>query len=307
MEPKTEVREQVKNVESENNRPLVVVASSTFYKNWYPGELKSLTDTDKLRGDLAMEALGKTAANGYRVIDVDGGSSQDFIKELSLTGVRIANQEEPGYSASRRQGNILAAEQNPKAIFSVEPEKPSLMDYISDLAQPILDGKADIVFACRDEKAFSTYPPVQSEFEQKSNKLVNEILRKHGLLSESTPDLDWWMGARMFKNDPEVLDLFQKKYDFRKFNSAIDSTINLELWPNSLYLPVIAALAKGLRVVSVPVNYVHPLIQTESELGVKTFDRKREIQFKGIIIAMIEAVRKIELESGKSQKPTRLV
>nr|MBI5455633.1 glycosyltransferase [Candidatus Levybacteria bacterium] len=302
-----ETPELVQNPELEAVKSSVVVASSTFYKNWYPGELKSLTDIDKLRGDLAIEALGKTATNGYRVIDVDGGSSPDFLQALNSTGAEVINQQEPGYSASRRQGNALAAEKNPKAIFSVEPEKPSLMDSIPALAEPILEGNADIVFASRNQAAFDTYPPVQAEFEQKSNKLANDILREHGLLPQDSPDLDWWMGARMIRNDPEVLGLFQEKYDFRKFNSAIDNTINLELWPNSLYIPVIAALAKGLKVVSVPVNYVHPEIQTKSETGVQAFGRKREIQFKGIIIAMIEEVRRIELESGKSSKPSRLV
>lgn len=298
--------ELTKPLEAESDRPSVVVGSSTFYKNWYPGDIITEADTDKIRGDLAIESLGKAVSNGYRVIDIDGGSSEDFKIALSEKGVQVVDQKEAGYSASRRQGNALALEYNPKAVFSVEPEKPSLMDSIDLLAQPILDGKADIVFAKRDQAAFDTYPPVQSGFEQEANKLANDILRKHRLLPEDSPDLDWWMGSRMIKNDPEVLDLFEKKYDFRKFDGLIDKTINLELWPNSLYLPVVAALAKGLRVVSVPVHYVHPLFMKESETGVKEFDRKREVQFKGIIIAMIEAVRKIEFESGKSTKPTRL-
>lgn len=307
MEFKAEVNEQVKSSESDVNCPPVIVVGSTFYKNWYPGSIISEKDTDKLRGDLAIEALGKFVVNGYRVINVDGGSPIEFTNTLNLAGVQVVGQNEHGYSASKRQGSLLASLENPKAIFITDAEKVSLVDSIQSLVEPILAGRADIVFASRDQAAFNTYPPVQVKFEQRANKLANDILRKHGLLPHDSPDLDWWMGPRMFRNDPEVLDLFQKKYDFRKFRSKISNIVNLEVWPNSLYIPVIAALAKGLRVVSVPVKYSHPEIQTRSEAGVRDFDRKREIQFKGIIIAIIEAVRKIELESGRSQKPTRLI
>lgn len=294
-------------LEAEQRRPNLVVATSTFYKTWYPGDLISPRDSDKIRGDVALESLGKAVGQGYQVIDIDGGSSPEFQAELASRGVQVSPQLERGLSASRREGNTLAANLNPRAIFTTEPEKPVLMDSISLLLQPILDGSADIVFAQRDPKSFDTYPPVQARFEQRSNKVANDLLRKHGLLKEGDPNLDWWMGARMFKNSPEVLKLFQTKYDLRPFGSSIDGVINLDTWPNALYLPVVSALAQGMRVVGVPVHYEHSKQMTESEIGNPEFDRKREVQFKGIIIAMMEMVRKLELESGKSTKPTRII
>lgn len=33
------------------------LATALMYKNWYPGEIRDIKDTDKLRGDLALQTL----------------------------------------------------------------------------------------------------------------------------------------------------------------------------------------------------------------------------------------------------------
>ena len=302
-----EQRELPTGLETNPQRPNVVVATATLYKNWYLGQVNSIRDTDKVRGDVAIDSLGRTIRNGFSVVDIDGGSSPAFLEALNDVGVEVTTQKERGYSEGRREGMTLAQEDSPKAIFTVEPEKPSLMDSIDKLTKPIVEGDADIVFPARDRSAFDTYPKAQADFEQRANKIANKILREREILKDDTPDLDWWMGARMIRNDPEVLALFQEKYDFREFGNKLDETINLEAWPNTLYLPVIFALARGMKVASVPIDYVHPESLTLNETGDPAFDRKRETQYKGIIVAMIEGVRRVEQDNGVGKKQTRLI
>lgn len=287
--------------------PQLVIASSTLYKDWYPGEKISLKDVDKLRGDTAIDSFRRAVDKGFKVIDIDAGSNPSFVDTLSAAGVKVVEQPRVGLSESRRQGIILASALNPAAILTTEPEKPSLIDSVDELLKPIIEGRADIVIAQRNQMAFDSYPPTQAGIEKKANKLANNILKKHGLLSEDALDLDLWMGPRMLRNDPKIIDLFLRRYDFKKLGSSLDSVIDLERWSNALFLPVVEALSQGFRVVGLPISYKHPEIMTESETGLREFDRKREIQFKGIIISIIEMVKKIEQEKGISQKPTRLV
>ncbi len=295
-----------KSLDIEHKGPDLVVTSSTFYRDWYPGDLLSSKDADKVRGDLTLSTLDRVIQRGFKVIDIDGGSTQDFLTALQTIGATVVPQKESGISAGKREAIIEAMRFDPKAIFLSEPEKPSIMAATESLLRPIAEEGADIVFAKRDKSSFDSYPPVQAHFEQRSNDVANALLKSRGLLP-NTPDadLDWWMGMRMIKNSPEVTELFLTKYDINPFGTGLDNVINLEAWSNALYLPVVRALSQGLQVVSVPVHYEHPEVMTQSEVGSTQFDRKRELQFRGIITAMIEMVRKIEEEKGSS-KASRL-
>lgn len=279
-------------------RASLSIATSTFYRKWYPGDLRSPKDVDKIRGDLAIESTRISKQQGYRVIVVDGGSSHDFVQKLSEQGASVYPQTEPNLSGSRRQAISLAAQEaGTEIICTTEPEKVSVVENMSRLVAPLLRKEADITIPARDDVAFSTYPPLQAAFEQKSNRLANAIATKH--IPGHSDVLDYWIGVRAFHNTPDMVSLFQRKYSLVPTGAAIDQIANPDIWANALYLPVFNALASQLRVMSVDIDYVHPTAQTQSEIGDPTFDRKRDIQHKNIILNLMAMVRLLQSKKSK--------
>lgn len=279
------------------------VATATFYPTWEKiSNVSSDASVDQVRGDLALETIHAAIENGYQLAVVDGGSSPDFIEMLGLMGVTVEAERERGMSASRRQAfEIVQGMDGVEVICWTEPEKLAIArDCIDEAAKPILDGVADIVVPKRGAEAFATYPDYQVEFEMTSNHLWNDILKRHHLLLEDAEELDAWIGPRLFKNDPEVVDLFMGKYEYV---SDIQSGLKKdapELWPNAIFLPLVAALHKGYRVMSVDVPYRHPASQTANEQDSKTFRAKRAIQQENILKTTIHFIRHLE-DSSRSR------
>jgi hypothetical protein len=272
------------------------IATTTFYPKWFPGEAGDNPISDKVRGDLALQTIHQAASQGFQVEVVDGGSSSVFLESIAAPGVIIEVEQEKGMSASRRQSfEAISAREGVAIICWTEPEKVSIVRDCVDLAvQPIIDGKADIVVPTRDKKAFSTYPEYQVEFETTSNKIWNNILRRHNLLAPGAEDLDAWIGPRLFKNDPAIVRLFTDKYRFiTEKQSGIEKEAP-ELWPNAIFLPIIAALKQGYRVQGVPVSYVHPSEQTNNERDSEEFREKRRRQQEVILKSTVHFVRHLE-------------
>lgn len=282
--------------EFEPNPHSIGIATTTFYKNWYPGDVQEQNKVDKIRGNLAIQMLREATAKGFQIAVVDGGSSDAFRETLEEMGIITHAEQEKGMSGSRRQAfNEISRLEGVKVIVWAEPEKVSIArDCLPEAAMPILQGLADIVIPKRDTNAFATYPDYQKSYELRANHLYNEILRKHNLLPPDADDLDVWFGPRLLKNDPEILKLFLDKYEFDKRNLKLDEIVDPELWPNAIFLPVVAALKRGFRVKSVPVQYTHPSEQTEIETDSEAFRRKRDIQYKNNIVSTMHLVRLIE-------------
>jgi len=274
----------------------VTVVTTTFYHKYGDKSEGTRGKVDTLRGDLALAMLQEAIDNNCQALVVDGGSPDLFIDKLKESGVITEIETEHGMSGSRRQamrrGNKL---ERTKVIAWVEPEKVSFAkDCLTTAADPILDGRADIVIPKRDEEAWATYPPYQVDFEKRANKLWNQILREQGILPEEAEDLDVWFGPRLFKNDKRILELFTAKYEFIKRNIKLDKIVDPELWPNATFLPIIAAIIKGYRVVSVEVPYRHPTEQTAIEKDSQEFRRKRDVQLKNIITSTIHYIRLLQ-------------
>lgn len=280
----------------EVNARSIGIATTTFYRNWYPGEVREEHNIDKIRGDLAIQMLREATQKGFQVAVVDGGSSDAFKGALEAMNITPHPERERGMSGSRRQAfKEVSSLDGVKVIAWAEPEKVSIVrDCLPGAVKPILEGEADIVIPKRDAAAFATYPDYQVTYEQRANGLWNSILRKHGFLAQGEEDLDVWFGPRFFKNDPAVLEIFLDKYQFEKRDNKLDIVANPELWPNALFLPVVTALHNGLRVVSVPVHYQHPPEQTAIEVDNDTFRRKRDVQYKNIIVTTMHLIRALE-------------
>lgn len=280
----------------------IVLATTTFYPQWYPGiRISDDNGVDKVRGDLALKMIKEAEFKGFQVVVVDGANNQEFKNELSALGVVPLSELERGMSASRRQAFKEASQRDgAKVICWAEPEKVSVArDCLPEAILPILKGEADIVVPKRDETLFKEYyPDYQVEYERKSNKLANSLLRSNGLLAATSEDLDLWFGPKFFRNDPEILELFLQRYEMPKRpGMKLDQITDPSLWPNAVFFPIIAALHKKLKVVSVDVLYVHPSEQTQIEADSDEFRRKRDIQYKNIITSAIHFVRMLKGDS----------
>ncbi|OGK57812.1 hypothetical protein A3I50_04165 [Candidatus Roizmanbacteria bacterium RIFCSPLOWO2_02_FULL_37_9] len=262
----------------------VAIAVITYYPKWYQGKLRNIKDTDKVRGDLAIEFFSKATNLGYKVVVADGKSPKTFRKVLSkIRGLITIKRRSLKRSVARRQVIKRASQiPNVKVIISTEAEKTSLLDHIEKICRPILEKKADIVVPKRNMALFQkTYPLYMYESEIEGNKLYNKILRTNGIL-KAGEDFDLFFGPRVFANDLKVLRLFSKKYQLRfsKTTYLLNSHFDYEDYSTTQYFPLITALKKGFRVKSVDINFSYPEVQKENEeRGERAlFEEKRKYQ-----------------------------
>lgn len=285
---------------------IVAIATTTMYPKWYVGELRpGVDEVDKIRGDLAIETVTVATQFGYQVVVVDGGSSPDFNEQVETLGIKVLGQSRLGMSAGRQEA-FEEASQLPgvEIICWTEPEKFSFVkDGVAEAVGPILNKEADVVIPKRDEAAFKTYPAYQAEYEQRANRVWNNVLRSSGYLTERE-NFDVWFGPRVFRNDPELLKLFLRNYSFKERGLKIDEVVKPDLWPNATFIPVVAALAEGYKVKSVGVTYEHPQAQTVIEQDSAVFRQKRDRQYKGIVLATIHYIRM--LAGGKKSSLKRV-
>lgn len=278
----------------------VIIVSITYFPKWYKGKVKSIKHTDKIRGDLALEAIKKAVEMGYQYIVVDGKSSPSFRKELKgIKNIYIVNRRSNQRSSARRLGFKKAAKlESVKAVVITEAEK---VDFITECLQkvvkPILEDKADIVVPKRNGDFFKkTYPEYQYESETEGNRLYNTYLQVHGLLPSHLKDLDIFFGPRAYLNTVKVRSLFMKRFKIH-FRNWIESKIyDPEEYANAQFFPIISAINKGLRVQSVEVPFKYPLMQKENEeIGLReVFIEKRKMQRLSVLVDLMHFLNYLE-------------
>lgn len=272
----------------------IALIGIVYLPKWYSGPLKSIKHTDKIRGDLILYSVKFAAGVGYKVVLVDGGSSKTLYAELKrIPGVKLFKAKIPKRSPNRRKA-IFEASKIPgvKAIVMTEIEKVSLVtDCMREIVAPVLNDQADLVIPRREVTLFKkTYPSYMFESEVEANLLYSEALRANGLLSPHAEDLDVFFGARVFKNDPKMLKYLFSHYDANPFDTLLEHKLfNLEEYSNAQFFPVVKALFKGLRVVSVTVPFKYPEKQKENEeVGDREhFMLKRRYQRLTIIVELM--------------------
>lgn len=287
-----------------NNNSRFAVVTSTFYREWTVSQSGNPVSADQIRGDLAIETLRLAKDKGYQLVVVDGGSSREFVASLEKLGITVSKEKERGMSPSRQQGfkeaTVLSGVDT---ICWTEPEKISMVENLQEAARPILENQADIVVPARTTQSLESYPDQQAVSEQRLNYYFNKVLRLTGLLSKESPDFDVAFGPRIFKNEPTIVELFTRQYRLRE-NSQLSERVKPNNYSNATFFPLILALERKLRVVSVPVPYVHPKVQTEFEKGSKEFERKRISQKQDIVRGAIELARYL---IDNPQKPSELL
>src|SRR3989344_1419866 len=157
-----------------------ILATTTLYKDWYPGKLKNIADTDKVRGDQALETIKTAVDLGYIVIVADRLSPQEFVEELSSTGAVIEIESESKRSPGRRRVFTRASTiPGTRAIIWTEAEKTDLIKHLPALCLPVIENEADLVIPKREEALFkASYPRYMYESEIVANRLTNKFFRK---------------------------------------------------------------------------------------------------------------------------------
>ena len=275
----------------------VAISTITYFPKWYKGTLKSIKHTDKIRGDLALESCKSAAKLDYQMIVVNGGSSKTFSKELSdIKGIIVVKRRGKKRSPGKRIGIKIASKlPGIKVIVISEAEKVSIIaDCIPQIAEPIINGSADVVVPKREQNLFkSTYPEYMLESEIEGNKIYNEILASNNLLKPNLENLDMFFGPRAFRNDRKIIAVFMKRYHI--FSSEY---FDSEEWSNTLYFPIVLALIKGLRVKSVTVPFSYPVMQKRNEeaSAEDVFIEKRRAQRMGLLIELLHFMNYIKKE-----------
>lgn len=268
----------------------IAIVLITYYPKWYKGVLRSIKHTDKVRGDLALEFLKKATKDGYQIVLVDGKSSKTFRQELTnFESIKLLRRRSKKRSPNKRMAIKLATKlENVKVIILSEPEKTSLLDFIPEITKPILEGNADIVCPKREQKHFkSSYPDYMYEFETEGIKIYNEALFAHGLLTSETADMDNFFGPRIFRNEKQIVNLFLSRYIFRTSKYVLDSKLmGPDEHSNVQAFPIIQALKKHMKVVSVEIPFVYPRLQKENEEAAAqdTFVEKRKLQRLSLLV-----------------------
>lgn len=276
-----------------NIRNHISLATATYYPFW------PIKTSDKVRGDLALESFGEIKKKNLPLFISDGGSSKSFLQEVSNLGYTIYKQKDPGLSAGRRQALTKASlRKDSIAICLFEPEKVSFIkNCLIRSVQPILKDQTEIVIPKRNEKSFSSYPDNQAISEKTLNSLMASIitdsLKKKGkLVPPKINEIDFAFGPKVLLNKPQILDLFMDKYASKKVFE--ERKFQCETWANALFFPIFVALLKGLKVISVPVSYTHPITQKNMESNNPLFIVKREEQFNTLLSAAQELILLLE-------------
>lgn len=269
----------------------IAFAIITYYPKWYNGKLRSLSQTDKIRGDLALKFIQKAISMGFRVVVADGKSSKSFQKQLkSIPSIKLIKKLSPKRSPAKRQAFKAASMmEGVKLIVTCEPEKISVLDSVALFVNPILENTADIVVLKREENLFKeTYPDYMYQSETEGNKLYNDQLITHHLLNKGD-ELDMFFGPRTFINHPKILSLFFKKFHFQRNLKFLEEYFDPEEYANALYFPIIIALQKKLRVKSVEIPFSYPKLQKLNEcVGAKEFFvEKRKSQHIGTLLDLM--------------------
>ena len=274
------------------NKSNIAIALTCFYPNWYRGKLRSIKHTDKVRGDLALEFIKNALSLGCNVVVVDGKSAKNFRKTLLQTlNVNVILRRSIKRSPAKRQAFKKASQiEGVKIIIATEPEKVSLLKSLDKITKPILKDNTDIVIPKRNNELFAqTYPKYMYESETEGNQLYNEQLKANNLLKNDDA-FDFFFGPRAFRNEPKILRLFMKKFKLKIASKGIPAQfLDPEELSNASFFPLILALRKKLKVLSVEIHFSYPKLQKENEeIGSREyFVEKRKNQRLGLLLELI--------------------
>lgn len=238
----------------------IVVATTTFS-----------TSMD-LRADLAVQTVGAAVAAGHRVVVVDGSPEGVPLRaHLRVAGALVVPETQHGMAPSRRQALCLAGLRAGAdgVVVWTEPEKESLVSHLEAIAAPIFAGKADITVPFRQDQ--TNYPMGQWLAEMFGNEVLSMCV---GFT------LDGWIGPRGMNQAGLA--------HFLAYGDEYGGK-----W-DGIFIPILRAVAAGLRVVSVPINFVYPKEQGEAENNPARMLKCLE-QLNNLVPAIVAEAKKLGL------------
>lgn len=202
-------------------------------------------DEHEVRAQLAFRMVRAARTLGIHVVTADSSNHPRIGELLAGEGAEVIREMEGATMGSGRRQvlkyvkNLAASDDT---IVWMEPEKTPLVQFLQDVASPILSGTADITVPGRTREGLASYPTVQTAYEQCGNA-------SFALLTGY--NLDMWFGPRAMNHvGVEEFLAYAGEYGDR--------------W-DSIFIPVVRALRRGLRVCPVMTGYCHPPEQTEAE------------------------------------------
>ncbi|MCL4352871.1 MAG: hypothetical protein M1484_00655 [Patescibacteria group bacterium] len=277
----------------------IAICAATFYKTWMPGE-RTAPNIDIDRGDASLQAFELAQRAGYQMVVVDGGSSDAYLNEARERGVLLLSQQEKSISSAKRQAFKAAQESKGcRFIILIQPEKDSIIKDVPQIIRPIYSDGADVVVASRDPILFrDTYPSFQYESENWANRQCNRIAHLMKILPLGA-NLDWFFGVKVFRNTPEIVALFVRKFQITDESYAKKNNLDPERYFDVDFFPIVEALRIGKRVVDVQVPFEYPRPQKEMEETLQEkFVEKRRLQRRSILTEYVQYFRLLT----KSQK-----
>jgi len=243
----------------------VAIATSTLYNpDW---------ESYGLRAELAKKTIINAKNIGYEISIVDGGSSDELLKEFERYGAKVIVelQRSDTMGAQRRNAIEYACNLGRDVIVWMEPEKETYVSEIEKTVTPIIEGSAEMVIPRR--KSLESYPVFQQHFEQMGNIFWKDV---------TGTDLDVWFGPRTWKKEMSRYFLdYKGEYG--------------DKW-DSIFVPVVNAIFDGRKVISVDVDYIHPKKQTEAEEHNIKFYMKRVEQLDNLTNALYKHWKKLNLQ-----------
>lgn len=247
-----------------------VIATTTFSKKLC------------LRARLALETTKKAAQLGLPIVVVDGGSCQELRVGIIEQGAMLVDEKEHGMGPSRRQAiREAAGVAGPDGtVLWMEPEKWTLISQVFHLEHEMENyafaedapssARADIVVPKR--RSMASYPPIQQ---------AAELLGNMYFAKATGHALDVWVGPRLI--GPRALPYF---LDYKgEYGDKWDS----------IFIPIVRAIADGLKVVGCEVGYVHSPGQTAEEEKDPDMDLKRLGQLQSLVPSFYAEARKLGL------------
>lgn len=238
----------------------LAIATCTFYRS-----------ADEVRAQLTLRTLQGAKERNIPVAIVDGGSAREVVESFRKLGAHVFRQEDKSFGSAWRQAireaNSLS---NGVGVLRTEPEKYSFLDIIPEVAPPILNGTADIVIG--DRRPLYSFPEIQMHEESFGDKYVSDLL---GV------DIDLFAAPSAI--GPEALPLF---LNYVPQEGAKD------MW-DTILLPILQAIAQGLRVANIPSSYVHPPEMKKAEEGDLRMNQKRYEQIRDVLADVLAEARRL--------------
>lgn len=213
-----------------------------------------------MRAKLALKTAEEAHKADYPLIVVDGSPDPKIRDELCTRGATVYREEKRGMGNSRRQCLNLGLKTGSDTIVWLEPEKWSMVPLLAESIKLVEDGTYQLIVPRR--RTFENYPKYQHYSEVWANWEASHITGR--------PDLDLWVGPRIMCVDAVRL--------MTTYNGHLGD--NWEV----IFVPIITMLAKGWRIGSVLVDYIHPIEQQIEDD--ESMRQKRNKQRGDLLLAM---------------------